>query len=211
MAKKQFKAESKKLLDMMINSIYTHKEIFLREIISNASDAIDKLCYQSLTDENVGMARGDFKIRVIPDKEARTITVSDNGIGMLGDMDHHLTVSLVIDHKTLRIEAICKMRSDHRQYTVIRLDHRQKYRWLYRDFLETQYFPKPCRLIADTPLQREDCFDTRYLHRIRYPSANGKTICNKLIHQIGLLRIIRRQRIHNILICISANAALHLI
>ena len=61
MAKKQFKAESKKLLDMMINSIYTHKEIFLREIISNASDAIDKLCYQSLTDENVGMARGDFK------------------------------------------------------------------------------------------------------------------------------------------------------
>ena len=82
MAKKQFKAESKKLLDMMINSIYTHKEIFLREIISNASDAIDKLCYQSLTDENVGMARSDFKIRVIPDKEARTITVSDNGIGM---------------------------------------------------------------------------------------------------------------------------------
>ena len=82
MAKKQFKAESKKLLDMMINSIYTHKEIFLREIISNASDAIDKLCYQSLTDENVGMARSDFKIRVTPDKDARTITVSDNGIGM---------------------------------------------------------------------------------------------------------------------------------
>ena len=64
MAKKQFKAESKKLLDMMINSIYTHKEIFLREIISNASDAIDKLCYRSLTDENVGMERGDFKIRI---------------------------------------------------------------------------------------------------------------------------------------------------
>ena len=70
MAKKQFKAESKKLLDMMINSIYTHKEIFLREIISNASDAIDKLCYQSLTDENVGMARSDFKIRVTPDMTA---------------------------------------------------------------------------------------------------------------------------------------------
>ncbi|MBQ6402854.1 MAG: molecular chaperone HtpG, partial [Oscillospiraceae bacterium] len=82
MAKKQFKAESKKLLDMMINSIYTHKEIFLREIISNASDAIDKLCYRSLTDENVGMERGDFKIRIDVDKEARTITVSDNGIGM---------------------------------------------------------------------------------------------------------------------------------
>ena len=93
MAKKQFKAESKKLLDMMINSIYTHKEIFLREIISNASDAIDKLCYQSLTDENVGMARGDFKIRVIPDKEARTITVSDNGIGMTKDeLDSNLGV-----------------------------------------------------------------------------------------------------------------------
>ena len=96
MAKKQFKAESKKLLDMMINSIYTHKEIFLREIISNASDAIDKLCYQSLTDENVGMARGDFKIRVIPDKEARTITVSDNGIGMTKEeLDSNLGVAEV--------------------------------------------------------------------------------------------------------------------
>ena len=82
MAKKQFKTESKKLLDMMINSIYTHKEIFLREIISNASDAIDKLCYRSLTDENVGMERGDFRIRIKVDKENRLITVSDNGIGM---------------------------------------------------------------------------------------------------------------------------------
>ena len=82
MAKKQFKAESKRLLDLMINSIYTHKEIFLREIISNASDAIDKLCYLSLTDEGVGMSRGDFRIRVTADKDARTITVSDNGIGM---------------------------------------------------------------------------------------------------------------------------------
>ncbi len=82
MAKKQFKAESKRLLDLMINSIYTHKEIFLREIISNASDAIDKLCYLSLTDEGVGMHRGDFRIRVKADREARTITVSDNGVGM---------------------------------------------------------------------------------------------------------------------------------
>ena len=82
MAKKQFKAESKRLLDLMINSIYTNKEIFLREIISNASDAIDKLCYLSLTDEGVGMNREDFRIEVIPDKEARTITVRDNGIGM---------------------------------------------------------------------------------------------------------------------------------
>jgi molecular chaperone HtpG len=82
MAKKQFKAESKRLLDLMINSIYTHKEIFLREIISNASDAIDKLCYRSLTDEGVGMARADFRIRIDVDKNAGTITVSDNGIGM---------------------------------------------------------------------------------------------------------------------------------
>ena len=82
MSKKQFKAESKRLLDLMINSIYTNKEIFLREIISNASDAIDKLCYLSLTDEGVGLSRGDFRIDVIPDKEARTLTVRDNGVGM---------------------------------------------------------------------------------------------------------------------------------
>ena len=82
MRKKQFKAESKRLLDLMINSIYTHKEIFLREIISNASDAIDKLCYLSLTDDKVGMNRSDFAIRLQIDKEAGTLTVSDNGIGM---------------------------------------------------------------------------------------------------------------------------------
>ena len=82
MAKKQFKAESKRLLDLMINSIYTNKEIFLREIISNASDAIDKLCYISLTDDQVGLNRDDFRIDVIADKAARTITVRDNGIGM---------------------------------------------------------------------------------------------------------------------------------
>ena len=82
MAKKQFKAESQRLLDLMINSIYTHQEIFLRELISNASDAIDKLCFRSLTDEGVGMERGDFFIRLTVDKEQRTLTVSDNGIGM---------------------------------------------------------------------------------------------------------------------------------
>jgi molecular chaperone HtpG len=82
MAKKQFKAESKRLLDLMINSIYTHKEIFLRELISNASDAIDKLCYISLTDGGVGLDRSDFFIRVGPDKTAGTLTVSDNGVGM---------------------------------------------------------------------------------------------------------------------------------
>ena len=82
MSKKQFKAESKRLLDLMINSIYTNKEIFLREIISNASDAIDKLCYLSLTDDSVGLTRADYRIDVIPNKEERTITVRDNGIGM---------------------------------------------------------------------------------------------------------------------------------
>ncbi len=82
METKQFKAESKRLLDMMINSIYTHKEIFLREIISNASDAIDKLYFRSLTDSSVGMKKDDFEIQIIPDKEAKTLTVSDNGIGM---------------------------------------------------------------------------------------------------------------------------------
>ena len=85
MAKKQFKAESKRLLDLMINSIYTNKEIFLREIISNASDAIDKLCYLSLTDDKVGLNRDDYKIEIIPDKEKRTLTVRDNGIGMTAE------------------------------------------------------------------------------------------------------------------------------
>ncbi len=85
MRKKQFKAESKKLLDMMINSIYTHKEIFLRELISNASDAVDKLYFRSLTDDSVNMNRDDFYIRITPDKEKRTLTVSDNGIGMTAE------------------------------------------------------------------------------------------------------------------------------
>lgn len=91
MAKKEFKAESKRLLELMINSIYTHKEIFLREIISNASDAIDKLAYIALTDDKVGMSRSDFKIVVVPDKENRTLTVSDNGIGMTKEeLEHNL-------------------------------------------------------------------------------------------------------------------------
>ena len=93
MAKKQFKAESKRLLDLMINSIYTHKEIFLREIISNASDACDKLCYQALTDDSVGLRRKDFKLDLSVDKENRIITVSDNGIGMdKADLENNLGV-----------------------------------------------------------------------------------------------------------------------
>ena len=82
MEKQQFKAESQRLLDLMINSIYTHREIFLREIISNASDAIDKLAYTALTDDKVGLSRDDFAITITRDPENRTLTVSDNGIGM---------------------------------------------------------------------------------------------------------------------------------
>ncbi len=91
MEKMQFKAESARLLDLMINSIYTHKEIFLREIISNASDAMDKLAYLALTDEKVGLNREDFAITIIRDKENRTLTISDNGIGMSReDMEENL-------------------------------------------------------------------------------------------------------------------------
>ena len=82
MAKKQFKAESKRLLELMINSIYTKKEIFLRELISNASDAIDKIYYKALTDENIAFDKDNYYIRIIPDKNARTLTVLDTGIGM---------------------------------------------------------------------------------------------------------------------------------
>ena len=82
MEKQQFKAESKRLLDLMINSIYTHQEIFLREIISNASDAIDKLAYTALTDDKVGLNRDDFAITITRDSDNKILTVSDNGIGM---------------------------------------------------------------------------------------------------------------------------------
>ena len=95
MAKKQFKAESKRLLDLMINSIYTHKEIFLREILSNASDACDKLCYQALTDDSVKLTRKDFKIDLSVNKEGRTITVTDNGIGM--DKEEIVRIARKID------------------------------------------------------------------------------------------------------------------
>ncbi len=91
MAKKEFKSESKRLLDLMINSIYTHKEIFLRELISNASDAIDKLCFIALTDDKLNMSRDDFKIFIKPDKEKRTLTITDNGIGMdKDDLENNL-------------------------------------------------------------------------------------------------------------------------
>lgn len=91
MAKKQFKTESKRMLDLMINSIYTNREIFLRELISNASDAIDKLYFKSLTDESVGLTREDFKIDIAIDKENRILKISDNGIGMTeAELDKNL-------------------------------------------------------------------------------------------------------------------------
>ena len=85
MAKKSFKAESQRLMDLMIHSIYTNREIFLRELISNASDAIDKVYYETLTDENRTFNKDDFYIRITPNKEARTITIEDTGIGMSAD------------------------------------------------------------------------------------------------------------------------------
>ena len=91
MEKKQFKTESKKLLDMMIGSIYTHKEIFLRELISNASDALDKLYFRSLTDSTVTLGRSDYAISIAADKDARTLTISDNGCGMsLEELENNL-------------------------------------------------------------------------------------------------------------------------
>ena len=93
MAMKEFQAESKRLLDLMINSIYTHKEIFLRELISNASDAIDKLYYRTLEDGATGLSREDFFIRLDVDKDARTLSITDNGIGMTQEeLDNNLGV-----------------------------------------------------------------------------------------------------------------------
>ena len=114
MAKKEFQAESKKLMDMMINSIYTNKEIFLRELISNASDAIDKLYYKSLTDTSVGMNKGDFRILITRDKENRILTVEDNGIGMtkeeleqnLGTIAHSGSLDFKKDNKDENIDII---------------------------------------------------------------------------------------------------------
>ena len=91
MKKKQFKAESKKLLDLMINSIYTNKDIFLRELISNASDAIDKIAFRSLTDKKIKVKKDELAINLSLDKEKRTITISDNGCGMTKDeLDNNL-------------------------------------------------------------------------------------------------------------------------
>ena len=121
MRKKEFKAESKRLLDLMINSIYTHKEIFLREIISNASDAIDKLCYLSLTDDKVGIKRDEFEIKLILDKENRLLTVSDNGIGMSQEeLENNLGV--IASSGSLKVPPAGGGRRErgHRHYRAVR-------------------------------------------------------------------------------------------
>lgn len=112
MEQKQFKAESKRLLDMMIHSIYTHKEIFLRELISNASDAIDKLYFRSLTDDSVGMKKSDFAIDIIADEEARTLTIRDNGIGMTKEeLEEHL--GTIANSGSLQFKSENQMEDDH--------------------------------------------------------------------------------------------------
>ena len=103
MKKKEFKTESKKLMELMINSIYTNKEIFLREIISNASDAIDKLYYNSLVDDNIKVNHKNLEINIAIDKDARTLTISDNGIGMTFDeLENNLGTIAKVDHLILR-------------------------------------------------------------------------------------------------------------
>ena len=120
MAKKQFKSESKRLLDLMINSIYTHKEIFLRELISNASDAIDKLCFISLTDDKLGMDRSDFKITIDADKENRILKICDNGIGMdKDDLENNLgTIASSGSYKFK--QALDKEQGRYRYYRSVR-------------------------------------------------------------------------------------------
>ena len=104
METKQFKAESKKLLDLMINSIYTNKEIFLRELISNASDAIDKIYYKSLTDSSILVDKEKLEINLSVDKEKRTITIEDNGIGMKKNLKVTLELLLKVVHLHLKMK-----------------------------------------------------------------------------------------------------------
>ena len=136
MAKKAFQAESKRLLDLMIHSIYTNKEIFLREIISNASDAIDKRYFKASSAGQTGLNRNDYTIRVTPDKDARTLTIADNGIGMTADeLEDNLGViaqSGSFEFKTENAEAdgtdaldIIGQRPDGPGAAAGRLDERQ--------------------------------------------------------------------------------------
>lgn len=111
MQTKEFKAESKRLLDLMINSIYTHKEIFLRELISNASDAIDKLYFKSLTDDKVGISKDEFTVKISADKDMGTLTVSDNGIGMTEEeLENHL--GIIANSGSLKFKSENKLDED---------------------------------------------------------------------------------------------------
>ena len=118
MAMRQFKAESKKLLDLMINSIYTNREIFLRELISNASDACDKLYFKSLTDTSIGVKKEDLSIHIAPDKETRTLTVSDNGIGMTKE-ELEKNLGTIARSGSMDFKAENKNR-EHRYYRSVR-------------------------------------------------------------------------------------------
>ncbi|MDD6059001.1 MAG: molecular chaperone HtpG [Ruminococcus sp.] len=112
METKQFKAESKRLMEMMIHSIYTHKEIFLRELISNASDAIDKLYFKSLTDNGVGLSRDDFAIWIVADKDSRTLKIMDNGIGMTAEeLEAHL--GTIAESGSLKFKTENKLEEDN--------------------------------------------------------------------------------------------------
>ena len=109
MQTRQFQAESRRLLDLMINSIYTHKEIFLRELISNASDAIDKNYYRILTSENVTFDKNDFYINIAIDKDARTLTIEDTGIGMNMEIDFWVKMEVNCEHMFAKlVSSSCK-------------------------------------------------------------------------------------------------------
>ena len=198
MAKKQFKAESKRLLDLMINSIYTHKEIFLREIISNASDAIDKLCYLSLTDDKVGLDRGDFKIEITVDKDARTLTVSDNGIGMDKDeLENNLGVIASSGSYKFRQEAEQKedidiigqfgvgfysafMVADHITVISRKYGREQAYRW-ESDGLEG-YTIEPCA---------RDAVGTDIIMHIK-PDGEEKDEYSQYLREYPLYKLVKK-------------------
>lgn len=118
MAKKEFKAESKRLLDLMINSIYTHKEIFLRELISNGSDAIDKLYYQSLSDGNTGLSRDNFSIFIEADQDARTLKISDNGLGMSQE-DMETNLGTIAKSGSLDFKKMMEQKDDKEDVDII--------------------------------------------------------------------------------------------
>ena len=112
MTKKQFQTESKRILELMVHSIYTHKDIFLRELISNASDAIDKMYYRALSDESIEFNKDDYFVKVELDKEARTITIRDTGIGMTEE-ELETNLGIIAKSGSLAMKQATKMEEDH--------------------------------------------------------------------------------------------------